>query len=146
MTIPVQPARRRALFGAHETAGFGVDVATEVFQLNRLDPVACYLELDGERISALVQTRNATPLERGDVHKDILRAAIPNNEAEPDPSESSIKPYLLLRSYDFTLPKTAGRQVPRLVFRQLPRGPCKRDPSRSSDPSRAGHVTRMRAG
>jgi hypothetical protein len=35
---------------AHEAARLGVEVTTEVFELNRLDPVACYLELDGERI------------------------------------------------------------------------------------------------
>ena len=35
---------------AHEAAGLGVEVASEVFTWNRLDPVACYLELDGERI------------------------------------------------------------------------------------------------
>jgi hypothetical protein len=35
---------------AHEAAGFGFAVTTEEFDLNRLDPVACYLELDGERI------------------------------------------------------------------------------------------------
>ena len=35
---------------AHEAAGFGSAVTTEEFELNRLDPVACYLELDGERI------------------------------------------------------------------------------------------------
>src|SRR5215472_14499304 len=42
-----------ALWLAHEVIGFGVDVATEAFTLKRLDPVACYLELDGERISAV---------------------------------------------------------------------------------------------
>ena len=42
-----------ALWLEHEAAGFGVDVATEAFTLKRLDPVACYLELDGERISAV---------------------------------------------------------------------------------------------
>jgi hypothetical protein len=36
---------------AHEAVGLGVEVASEVFTLDRLDPVACYLELDGERIS-----------------------------------------------------------------------------------------------
>jgi hypothetical protein len=35
---------------ADEAAGLGVEVASEVFTLDRLDPVACYLELDGERI------------------------------------------------------------------------------------------------
>jgi hypothetical protein len=38
---------------ADEAAGLGVEVATEAFALDRLDPVACYLELDGERISAV---------------------------------------------------------------------------------------------
>jgi hypothetical protein len=42
-----------AFWLAHEAAGLGVEVATEVFSLDRLDPVACYLELDGERISAV---------------------------------------------------------------------------------------------
>ncbi|MGC2202981.1 MAG: hypothetical protein WA633_22935 [Stellaceae bacterium] len=42
-----------ALWLAHEAAGLGVDVTTEVFQLSRLDPVACHLELDGERIPAV---------------------------------------------------------------------------------------------
>jgi hypothetical protein len=39
-----------AVWLAHEAAGFGVEMGTEVFELDRLDPVACYLELDGERI------------------------------------------------------------------------------------------------
>jgi hypothetical protein len=34
----------------HEAVALGVEVASEVFTLDRLDPVACYLELDGERI------------------------------------------------------------------------------------------------
>jgi hypothetical protein len=38
---------------ADEAAGLGVEVASEAFTLDRLDPVACYLELDGERISAV---------------------------------------------------------------------------------------------
>jgi hypothetical protein len=42
-----------AIWLAHEAADLGVEVAAEVFALNRLDPVACYLELDGERISAV---------------------------------------------------------------------------------------------
>jgi len=42
-----------ALWLAHEAAGLGVEVATEAFALDRLHPVACYLELDGERISAV---------------------------------------------------------------------------------------------
>jgi hypothetical protein len=42
-----------ALWLAHEVAGLGVNVTTEVFQLNRLDPVICYLELDRERILAV---------------------------------------------------------------------------------------------
>jgi len=42
-----------AVWLAHEAATLGVEVTTEVLELNRLDPVACYLELDGERISAM---------------------------------------------------------------------------------------------
>jgi hypothetical protein len=42
-----------AIWLAQEAAGLGVEVGTEVFELDRLDPVACYLELDGERIPAL---------------------------------------------------------------------------------------------
>ena len=42
-----------ALWLAHEAAGLGVEVTTELFELDRLDPVACYLELDGERIPAV---------------------------------------------------------------------------------------------
>jgi hypothetical protein len=42
-----------AVWLAHEAAGFGIGVGTEVFELDRLDPVACYLELDGKRISAV---------------------------------------------------------------------------------------------
>ena len=42
-----------AIWLAQEAAGLGVEVGTEVFELDRLDPVACYLELDGERISAV---------------------------------------------------------------------------------------------
>jgi hypothetical protein len=42
-----------ALWLAREAAGFGVEIATEVFALDRLDPVTCYLELDGKRIPAL---------------------------------------------------------------------------------------------
>jgi hypothetical protein len=42
-----------AVWLEHEAAGFGVGVGTEVFELDRLDPGACYLELDGERISAV---------------------------------------------------------------------------------------------
>ncbi len=38
---------------AHEVGGLGVEVTTEVFELERLDPVDCYLELDGERIAAV---------------------------------------------------------------------------------------------
>jgi hypothetical protein len=38
---------------AHAASGLGVEVATEVFELDRLDPVACYLEMEGERISAV---------------------------------------------------------------------------------------------
>lgn len=35
---------------AREVADLGVETTIEVYELNRLDPVACYLELDGERI------------------------------------------------------------------------------------------------
>ena len=42
-----------AVWLAREAASFGIDVATEPFELNRLDPLTCYLELDGERISAV---------------------------------------------------------------------------------------------
>ena len=42
-----------AIWLAQEAAGLGVEVGTEVFELTRLDPVACCLELDGERISAV---------------------------------------------------------------------------------------------
>jgi hypothetical protein len=42
-----------ALWLAREAANLGVEVATETFALDRLDPVACYLELDGERISGV---------------------------------------------------------------------------------------------
>jgi hypothetical protein len=38
---------------AHEAAGLGAEVGTEIFELDRLEPVACYLELDGERIPAV---------------------------------------------------------------------------------------------
>jgi len=38
---------------ADEAASLGVEVASEVFTLDRLDPVACYLELDGDRISGV---------------------------------------------------------------------------------------------
>lgn len=38
---------------ADEAAGLGVEVASEVFTLDRLEPVACYLELDGELISGV---------------------------------------------------------------------------------------------
>jgi hypothetical protein len=42
-----------ALWLAHEAASLGVEVTTEPFELDRLDPVTCYLELDGEHISAV---------------------------------------------------------------------------------------------
>src|SRR5437016_5872143 len=42
-----------AIWLAHAAAGLGVEAATEVFELDRLDPVACYLEQEGERISAV---------------------------------------------------------------------------------------------
>jgi hypothetical protein len=38
---------------AHEAAGLGAQVSIEAFELERLDPVSCYLELDGERIPAV---------------------------------------------------------------------------------------------
>jgi hypothetical protein len=38
---------------AHEAAALGVEATSEAFELVRLDPVACCLELDGERISAV---------------------------------------------------------------------------------------------
>jgi hypothetical protein len=37
----------------HEAAGLGAKVTTEAFELVRLEPVACYLELDRERITGL---------------------------------------------------------------------------------------------
>jgi hypothetical protein len=43
-----------ALWLAHEAAGLGAETATEVFALDRRDPIACYLELDGERIWAVL--------------------------------------------------------------------------------------------
>ena len=42
-----------ALWLEHEATGLGAELATEVFELNRLDPIACYLELEDERISAM---------------------------------------------------------------------------------------------
>src|SRR5580704_9444104 len=42
-----------ALWLARQAAGLGIDVTKEVFELERLDPVACYLELDGKRISGV---------------------------------------------------------------------------------------------
>jgi hypothetical protein len=42
-----------ALWLARQAAGLGVDVTKEVLELDRLDPVACYLELDGKRISGV---------------------------------------------------------------------------------------------
>jgi hypothetical protein len=42
-----------ALWLAYEAAGLGVEVVNEAFELDRLEPVACYLELDGERIPAV---------------------------------------------------------------------------------------------
>ncbi len=42
-----------ALWLAQQAAEIGVEPATEVFALDRLDPVACYLELDGKRISGV---------------------------------------------------------------------------------------------
>jgi hypothetical protein len=42
-----------ALWLAYEAAGLGVEVVNEAFGLDRLEPVACYLELDGDRIPAV---------------------------------------------------------------------------------------------
>jgi hypothetical protein len=42
-----------ALWLGHEAADLGAEVGTEMFELDRLDPGACYLELDGERIPAV---------------------------------------------------------------------------------------------
>jgi hypothetical protein len=42
-----------ALWLAQEAAGLGVEAATEAYALDRLDPVSCYLELDGKRISGV---------------------------------------------------------------------------------------------
>src|SRR5947207_2337703 len=38
---------------ADQAAGLGTEAATEVFALDRLDPVDCYLELNGARIAAV---------------------------------------------------------------------------------------------
>jgi hypothetical protein len=42
-----------ALWLAYEAASLGTEVVNEAFELDRLEPVACYLELDGERIPAV---------------------------------------------------------------------------------------------
>jgi hypothetical protein len=42
-----------AVWLAQEAADLGVEAATEAFTLDRLDPAACYLELDGECISGV---------------------------------------------------------------------------------------------
>jgi hypothetical protein len=42
-----------ALWLAYEAASLGAEVVNEAFELDRLEPVACYLELDGERIPAV---------------------------------------------------------------------------------------------
>ena len=42
-----------AVWLAQEAASLGAEVGSVVFELDRLDPVACYLELDGERIPAV---------------------------------------------------------------------------------------------
>jgi hypothetical protein len=42
-----------ALWLAREAASLGGDVTTEIFALDRLEPIACYLELDGERIEGV---------------------------------------------------------------------------------------------
>jgi hypothetical protein len=44
---------RGALWLVREASGFGAHVAREEFALDRLDPVACYLEFDGRRIPAV---------------------------------------------------------------------------------------------
>jgi hypothetical protein len=36
-----------------EAAALGIEVTSEVFKLDRLEPAACYLELDGERMSGV---------------------------------------------------------------------------------------------
>src|SRR5260370_41437975 len=40
-----------AIWLANEAAGCGVEAGSEAFELDRLDPGACYPELDGGRIS-----------------------------------------------------------------------------------------------
>jgi hypothetical protein len=42
-----------ALWLAAQASSLGVEVTSETFGLDRLDPTACYLELDGERIAAV---------------------------------------------------------------------------------------------
>ena len=42
-----------ALWLAHEAARLGVEVTHESFELNRLDPITCYLEVDGKSILAI---------------------------------------------------------------------------------------------
>src|ERR1700750_2701218 len=42
-----------ALWLTQEAAALGVEVTSERFKLDRLEPVACYLELDSERISGV---------------------------------------------------------------------------------------------
>jgi hypothetical protein len=72
-----------AVWLAHEAASFGIEVTTETFELDRLDPVTCYLELDGEPISA-VPAFDAPPTgadgvtgtlnERGGIHSGLGRS------------------------------------------------------------------------
>jgi hypothetical protein len=52
-----------ALWLAREAASLGVEVGAEVFKLDRLDPVACYLELGDERIAG-VPAYDALPTSR----------------------------------------------------------------------------------
>jgi hypothetical protein len=42
-----------AVWLAHEATSLGIEVTTETVELDRVDPVTCYLELDGEPISAV---------------------------------------------------------------------------------------------
>jgi hypothetical protein len=42
-----------AVWLTQEATSLGMEVTTEHFELDRLDPVACNLELDGERVSAV---------------------------------------------------------------------------------------------
>jgi hypothetical protein len=42
-----------AVWLAKEVANLGAEVTSQVFELNRLDPADCHLEMDGERISGV---------------------------------------------------------------------------------------------